>query len=107
MPSETIYAPSVHVRVAWGSNHEGTIQVATLASSQEHPNEATDRLIAIVNQWLIEAGQPVIDMKALREKLAYTPEFDGWHAILDDWAEANRLIKVLKRARDQAFGSPE
>lgn len=107
MPSETIYAPSVHVRVAWGSNHEGTIQVATLASSQEHPDEATNRLLAVVNQWLEQAGMATIDGKLLREKLSYAPMFDGWHAVLDDWAEVNRLIKVLKRARDQAFGSPE
>lgn len=107
MPSETIYSPDVHVRVAWGANQSGEVQVATLAASREYPGEATDRLINTVNEWLKDAGVPVIEMAKLRATLAYTPEFDGWHASLGDWAEVNTLIKVLKRARDQAFGVPE
>lgn len=107
MPSETIYSPQVHVRVAWGSNQSGQVQVATLASSQEYPGEATDRVIGIVNEWLKEAGEPTIDIPKLRAALKYTPDFDGWHASLEDWADVNRLITVLKRARDQAFGKPE
>lgn len=107
MPSEIIYSPGVHVRVAWGSNQNGPVQVATLATSQERPGEATERIIGIVNEWLKAAGEPTIDLAKLREALPYEPEFDGWHASLDEWSEVNRLIKVLKRARDQAFGTPE
>lgn len=109
MPSEMIFSQNgdVDVRVAWGSNHSGTIQVATLAANKKHPHEATDRILAVVNEWLKAADMTLIDAKALREKLPFTPEFDGWHATLGDWSEANRMIKVLKRARDQAFGSPE
>lgn len=109
MPSETIYSKRgmVDVRVAWGTNQSGEVQVASLAASGEHPDEATDRLFNIVNEWLKAAEMPVIDVKALREKLGYAPMFDGWHASLGAWSEVNRLIKVLKRARDQAFGSPE
>lgn len=107
MPTETIYSTPVHVRVAWGSNQVGEVQVATLASCQEYPDEATDRLLGVVNEWLKAAAMPVIDIAELRKQLPYTPDFDGWHASLDDWSEVNRLIKVLKRARDQSFGSPE
>lgn len=108
MPSETIYgAPGAHVRVAWGSNRSGEVQVASLATSQERAGEATDRLLGIVNDWLKAADMPVIDVAELRKRLPFEPDFDGWHASLTEWAEVNRLIKVLKRARDQSFGSPE
>jgi len=107
MPSETIYATPVRVRVAWASNQSGEVQVATLASSQEYPDEATDRLFAVVNEWLKQADMPLIDVAKLREKLDHSPDFDGWHASIDDWRDLNRLIAVLKRARDQAFGKPE
>lgn len=108
MPSETIYSSSpVNVRVAWGTNREGVVQVATLAASQEYTGEATDRLLGVVNEWLKTAEMPLIDIKALREKLAGELEFEGWYAQLDDWAAVNMLIKVLKRSRDQSFGTPE
>lgn len=107
MPSETIHGNmgEVDVRVAWGSNQSGEVQVATLmAGTSPGP---TERLIGIVNEWLKEAGEPTIDLAKLREHLPYTPDFDGWHASLGNWSAVNRLIKVLKRARDQAFGVPE
>ena len=107
MPSETIYGdPGAHLRVAWGGNLSGNVQVASLATSREYPGEATDRLLGVVNEWLKEAGLPLIDVKELRKRVPVI-EFDGWHASLDDWSEINRMIRVLKRARDQAFGSPE
>lgn len=107
MPSETIHSPGVHVRVSWGANQSGEVQVASLASSQERPGEDTDRMIGVVNEWLEEAGIPTIDIAKLRAATPHGIHFDGWHASLTDWADVNRLIKVLKRARDQAFGSPE
>lgn len=105
MPSEKIYgSDGVDVRVAWGSTGEGVVQIATLAANKTDPHEATDRMLAIVNQWLRDSGQPEIDVAAMRAGLSYTPDFDGWHASLNDWPELNRLIQVLKRARDRAFG---
>lgn len=104
MPSETIYTKGgqVDVRVAWGSNQSGEVQIATLIHDGN-----PERVIAVVNEWLQMAGEPTIDLTRLREKLEFAPDFDGWHASLDNWPDINRLIRVLKRARDQAFGSPE
>lgn len=107
-------AQDIDVRVAWGAGH-GAIQVATLV--KESPDcDPTQRTIDIINEWLVAAGEPMIDLAALRLKIveratsenpASSPFFDGYHATLDDWASANALIRVLKRARDQAFGTPE
>lgn len=113
MPSETIFDRTdgrIDVRVSWGNSGSGTVQVATLAAGIDP--DPTERLINIVNEWLLAAGETPIDIAKLRatmadRKPAYRPEFDGWHATLDDWSGVNRLIKVLKRARDQAFGAPE
>jgi hypothetical protein len=106
MPSETIYSGSglADVRVAWGSAGTGDVQVATLAASED--GDPTERLISVINDWLRDAGMQEINLKTLRELLPYRPEFDGWHASLSDWSGVNRLIKVLRRARDQAFGDP-
>lgn len=103
MPSETVYGRSsdIDTRVSWGNNGSGTVQVATLDGS-----EGPGRLIGIVNEWLKMAEMPEINLAELVRR-APNASFDGWHCELADWAEANRLIKVLKRARDQAFGSPE
>lgn len=107
MPSETIYSRQgqIDVRVAWGGNQSHEVQVATLASGTDP--DPTERVIAIVNEWLKDAGEPTIDLVKLRAAVKYAPMFDGWHASLNDWSEINSLIRVLKRARDQAFGSPE
>lgn len=108
MPSETIHTrDGIDVRVAWGSNQSGEVQIATLAASREKLGEETDRVIAIVNEWLKDAGEPTIDMVKVRAALKYTPHFDGWHASLNDWSNLNCLIRVLKRARDRAFGAVE
>jgi hypothetical protein len=108
MPSEVIYGPgSVHTRVSWGTNEEGVVQIATLAVESGEPgSDPTERLIGVVNDWLKAAGEPTIDLAKIREALPYEPMFDGWHAALDDWGQCNRLIKVLKRARDRQFGDP-
>jgi hypothetical protein len=39
-------------------------------------------------------------------QLRPTPEGNGWYVQLDR-NEINRLIRVLRRARDQAFGHDE
>jgi hypothetical protein len=108
MPSEVIYGPgNVHTRVSWGSDESGTVQIVTQAVAGGLPNvDPTDRLIQIVNDWLSEAELPQIDPAELRKRMTHEPFFDGWWAQLDDWGQCNRLIKVLQRARDRAFGSP-
>lgn len=110
MPSEVIYGPdNVQVRVSWGTGEQGNVQVVSqaVAAVGMTDTQPFERLIGIVNEWLKEAGEPTIDPAKLREVLPYEPSFDGWWAQLDDWAQVNRLIKALKRARDRQFGSPE
>jgi hypothetical protein len=107
MPAEVIYGPGdVHVRVSWGSGE--TVQVVSQAvASGEAGTDPTARTIAIVNEWLRAAEMPEIDITELRKRLDFEPHFDGYWAVLDNWGQCNRLIRVLKRARDRAFGSPE
>lgn len=109
MPSEVVYGSNggVDVRVSWGTNEEGLVQVVSQAVTTGDPAGPTERIIGVVNEWLTAAGKPTIDLAELREALPFQPHFDGWWATLGDWAAVNRLIKVLKRARDRQFGSPE
>lgn len=113
MPRERIYTqhhpapgqdradPTFWTEVAW-SRDGGYIQVATIAA------DGTERVVGIVNEWLKEAGMPLVDLEALRSKLGDTPPaFDGWHATLEERGDINRLIRVLRTARDQAFGRDE
>lgn len=111
MPREVIHTTSAvpfEVIVGW-SQHGASVQVATTAT------DGTKRLIKIVNEWLVGAGMPTIDYRAMCDNLGrttqyptgpLTPAFDGWHADLDR-AGVNRLIRTLRRARDQAFGRDE
>ena len=106
MPRETIYGSGapINVSVAWGNNE--TVQVATIHDRDDDARA----MLRIVNDWLDAADMEKVDINELVARLDRkgTPaRFDGWHATLDDWPGVNRLIKVLKRARDQAFGSPE
>jgi len=107
MPSEVIYGSGgdVDIRVSWGSDESQTVQVVTQAAKRPD-KDPTERLIGIVNSWLEDAKMPQIDLAELREKLPFEPSFDGWWALLSNWGECNRMIKVLQRARDRAFGSP-
>lgn len=109
MPSDIVYGPnSIHTKVSWGSNEEGVVQITTMAVKNGEPgSEPTDRLLKIVNDWLETAGMPLIDVDDLRARLPFEPYFDGWVAVLDEWGQCNRLIKILKRARDRQFGIPE
>lgn len=112
MPSEVIYGSGgpVDVRVAWGSTPHGEIQVATLVHARSENDgpmvTPTDRILKVVNDWLVAADMDPIDVAELRRRSPHEPIFDGWHATLDDWAAVNRLIQVLKRARDKQFGVP-
>jgi len=105
MPAETIhgsFGPS-DVRIAWGAD-SGQIQVASLMQN------GMDVVIHMVNEWLNEAGSSPIDPAGLRTALnakGILPTFDGWHVTLEHRSEVNRMIAVLRRARDHAFGKDE
>jgi hypothetical protein len=110
MPSEVVYGSGgdVDIRVSWGNGESELVQVATLAVNHGLPGEPdpTERMLGIVNEWLTGAGMSPIDVAELRRRSPAPIMFDGWHATLGSWGQANRLIKVLQRARDRAYGSP-
>lgn len=98
MPKERfqcVHVPEFDVTVAW-TRAAGIVQVATLAS------DADERL----RRWTesIPEGSPM----AVPETQPGTSfqHFGGWHVDLDR-AGINDLIRVLRRARDQAFGRDE
>lgn len=108
MPAETIHGDSmpIDVRVSWGAAME-CVQVATVH------DEGTRNMLVIVNEWLEAAQMPTIDYAQLQSKLAGTrfdgalASFDGWHATFNERSKVNRMIAVLRRARDHAFGKDE
>lgn len=106
MPSEVIYGQGgVDVRVSWGTNETGPIQVVSQAAKSDN-QDPTGRLIGVVNEWLKAAGEQTIDLAKVRAAMPFEPFFDGWWAELSDWGQVNRLIRTLQRARDRVFGSP-
>ena len=108
MPSEVIYGPNgVHTRVSWGGEGQETVQIVTQAAETGDPGtEPTERLIKVVNDWLVAAGMEPINYETLLARSPAKPFFDGWWAVLDSWGQVNRLIKVLQRARNRSFGDP-
>lgn len=108
MPSEVIYGSGgdVDVRVSWGNDESGTVQVVSQAADRPGLDGPTARLLNIVNDWLTSAGMLPVDVAELTRRAPAPPHFDGWWATLDDWGACNRLIRVLQRARDRAFGPP-
>lgn len=98
MPKETVHAvlgdkivPGFDVTVAW--NRDGVVQVTTVAE------DADERL----RNW-VEVDLGRIPTNSVPGTIFKT--FDGWHADLDR-AGVNRLIRVLRQARDAAFGKDE
>lgn len=85
MPKETIACTptSNTVAVAWGKDMS-QVQISTA-----NP----DRLVASTVERVGHGGTVTVS----------EAPFDGWHADLDR-ESLNRLIRVLRRARDQAFG---
>lgn len=102
MPNETIEQDDspFNVRVAWGKD-QNVVQVATLCHGA--PNGA-ERITNYVNQWLENAGMPLVDYEALARRIENPPYFDGFHASLRDRRLVNDLIFLLRKARDGAFG---
>lgn len=97
MPKETVHCvldgrtvPGFDVVVAW--NRDGVVQVTTVA------DDADRRL----REWQ-EAGRETPALTAAGTSFRL---FDGWHADLDR-AGVNRLIRLLRNARDAAFGKDE
>ncbi len=91
MPKERIQsttAPEFDVTVAWG--RDTNVQVATAA------NDADKRL----REWT-EVADGAETQPGTSFRL-----FDGWHVDLTR-QQVNDLIRVLRRARDQAFGRDE
>lgn len=98
MPKERIPAATLtpfDVIVSW--SRDGTVQVATTAA------DAGERL----SRWTEEvpSGSPT-DGPTKTEPGSRFDYFDGWHVDLDR-QRVNELIRILRRARDQAFGRDE
>jgi hypothetical protein len=98
MPRERITQTSspFDVVVAWGRDTQ--VQVATTAT------DADERL----RNWVeTDSGTPprTGDPTGTEPGTSFRM-FDGWHTTLDR-AGINKLIQVLRRARDQAFGRDE
>lgn len=108
MPAETIHGDGMplDVRISWGAGSE-YVQVASLH------DRGTHNMFVIVNEWLEAAAMPRIDYAELQSKLGGTKfdgamaSFDGWHATFSERSKVNRMIAVLRRARDHAFGKDE
>jgi len=115
MPAEKIYSTNqsgAYVRVAWGSDGSD-VQVASLLDSAE----GADIILRYVNEWLKAAGLDEVPGREELDKLiaSRTPEgeylhkigFEGFHVFVDDRREVNRLVKSIRRARDDSMGSDE
>lgn len=95
MPKETISSTpnSNHVTVGWGRD-QGTVQIHTASP---------ERLVAAT----VERAERGSDLPEHGAKpTAEGVPFSGWFADLGR-ADLNDLIRVLRRARDQAFGRDE
>jgi len=108
MPAETIHGDGmpIDVKILWGAGSE-YVQVAAVH------DEGTRSMLVVVNQWLEAAKMPPIDYAELPSKLVGSQfdgamaSYDGWHATFNERAKVNRMIAVLRRARDHAFGKDE
>lgn len=109
MPRETICGQTmpIDIEVAWGARSE-YVQIGSVH------NEGQTAGFIIINEWLAKAGMPVIDVAELRRKLdehdstrAVFSVPHGWHATFTERSDVNRMIAVLRRARDHAFGKDE
>lgn len=86
MPKETIHGEGFDVEIRWG-NHAPSIQIATVMKPALTA-EAPASLGALLDTWGRE-----------ERYLAH-----GLFATLDERRQINDLIRVLRRARDAAFG---
>lgn len=101
MPKERIQSPShpeMDVTVAW--NREQYVQVASTCV------DADRRLREWVEMDAHDAAEgEERELKSTKPGTSFK-HFHGWHVDLDRY-QINELIRVLRRARDQAFGRDE
>lgn len=122
MPAEKIQTPGrpgetdrPHLRIAWGHDCQ-YVQIASLFDAKQ----GADFIIGTVNEWLKAAGLDEIPGREELERLiaAHTPDpdalvrqfgigFEGFHMTLEQRHAANRLIKVMRDARNDAWGRDE
>lgn len=97
MPKETIrsstYGPMFDVEVRWGRD-SSDVQIATVMPPAQ-TSEAPQNLAQLVASWDDACGDPENPDGAR-----------GLYSSLDRHA-INELIRVLRKARDQAFGRDE
>lgn len=103
MPAETIHGMKtvpVDIRIAWGADCE-YVEVAAIRE------DSTTEILKQVLEYLVSIE--VIDGNDVEAVLDRPKNFyfDGWHALLSERSSLNRMIHVLKRARDNAFGKDE
>lgn len=114
MPSEKIYlngkdSTAPVPLVSWG-RERGYVQIATVAGNAHEVltgwTEATPEWIAAFEQHrssdLIPAG-----ITEFTKPGTSFHTFDGFYASLDQRWQINALIKLLRNARDGAFGKDE
>jgi hypothetical protein len=96
MPHENIAStdPQMRARVTWRSDPDGDghVQVATLREPQITYTSTGDR------------GTSVTANPSSPSIMSTTEQDSGWYVDLSR-EQINRLIRVLRRARDAAFGS--
>lgn len=108
MPRETIHAKEIDVHIQWTTDRD--LHVATVIPDESIDGVLPDldpgylRVIEEVNGWLREAKMPTVDPVKLAEGLHLRPHFAGWYAELDRRG-VQRMIEVLRRARNQVFGA--
>lgn len=102
MPRERVQPRTSPFEVIVGWNKEGCVQVATTAP------DADERLRAWteVGQAVAPAGITMTGAEFVTPAGSSFKMFDGWHVELERH-EVNDLIRLLRRARDAAFGRDE
>jgi hypothetical protein len=106
MPKELVndtISKQFRIETSWGRN-DGCVQIATTHA------DADRTTVDMLNELLEEVGMPKVDWPELqrraREKKLPT-FFNGWHVTITDRDRLNELIRIVRRARDHAFGRDE
>ena len=102
MPKERIQSrntPTLDVTVGW--SRDGGVQVATVAADADRRLRGWAETPTAQPVGITVSGADLVSQPGT----SFT-RFDGWHVDLDR-DQVNTLIRVLRRARDQAFGRDE
>ena len=112
MPKENVndaVVDQLRAEVSWKTDPDGQgagyVQLATVHTDSPAviPAEATGSASASEVEVTIN-GEPVPGETTGSGRTQMWDRLDGWHVTLDR-EQINRLIRVLRRARDSAFGS--